>query len=377
MERSILVCFQYDKVNLKEKMQKTDIVDHWTRERANAKWRLYKFTKVTVFASLLKSVPMDWKDTVLPECHLKSHNVICLNFETKTRQPCNENFCFFQVLALHLYDNVKLEKETSKKFSLFLPNCEEGDCWEVKGVYMNDIPKFEDLLQLTIFLYDIAFVDGKLIGELFRRSIQNFDKNVKLQRQNNHVCYVNNFNASFHFFRCSTWDAFFLKTGDARRFYPYSTCQPMPIGLFKRGDYENVTQRFTSRQNKSSSSENMVLSFFQQLRSDCKKQCYVSTGRQNKIDFFSLDGVWNHCNTVLKLWDGIITLFFVTKHDLLRVMGVKKRKQGEMCRDYIQQKGFQIGDLWECEWWSLYKTDASVRNHLRENFPHKRSLGEE
>ena len=33
--------------------------------------------------------------------------------------------------------------------------------------------------------------------------------------------------------------------------------------------------------------------------------------------------------------------------------------------------------MWECEWWSLYKTDASVKSHLRENFPHKRPLSEE
>ena len=57
--------------------------------------------------------------------------------------------------------------------------------------------------------------------------------------------------------------------------------------------------------------------------------------------------------------------------------GVKKRQQDEMRRDYIQQKGYQIVEVWECEWWSLYKTDASVKTHLRENFPHRRPLTEE
>ena len=33
--------------------------------------------------------------------------------------------------------------------------------------------------------------------------------------------------------------------------------------------------------------------------------------------------------------------------------------------------------MWECEWWSLYKTDATVKSHLRGNFPHKRPLREE
>ena len=49
-----------------------------------------------------------------------------------------------------------------------------------------------------------------------------------------------------------------------------------------------------------------------------------------------------------------------------------------MRRGYIQQKGYQIVEVWECEWWCrLYKTDASVRSHLRKNFPYRRPLSEE
>ena len=45
---------------------------------------------------------------------------------------------------------------------------------------MTVVPKVEDLIQLNIFLYDIDFVDGGLIGELCRRSIQKYEKSVKL-----------------------------------------------------------------------------------------------------------------------------------------------------------------------------------------------------
>ena len=57
--------------------------------------------------------------------------------------------------------------------------------------------------------------------------------------------------------------------------------------------------------------------------------------------------------------------------------GMKKRQQDEMRRDYIQQKDYQIVEMWQCEWWSLYKTDASVKSYLRKNFPYKRPLSEE
>ena len=33
--------------------------------------------------------------------------------------------------------------------------------------------------------------------------------------------------------------------------------------------------------------------------------------------------------------------------------------------------------MWECEWWSLYKTTTCVKEHLRESFPYKRPLREE
>ena len=80
MERSKLVCTQADMTTLKNRMQKMDIVDICTRERANTKWIFYKLTNLTVFASLVKDVPMGCKDTVLPEPLLKNHNVNYLTY---------------------------------------------------------------------------------------------------------------------------------------------------------------------------------------------------------------------------------------------------------------------------------------------------------
>ena len=208
-ERSKLVCAQADMTNLNDRRQKMDIVDICTRERSNKKWKFYKLTNLTLIASLLKDVPMGCKDTVLLYPLLKNHNVICLTFERNTRQPYNENLCLFRALALHLHGNEKLEEETSKIFNLFLNNIEKRDPSKFQGVHMTDIPKAEAMLQLNIFLYDIDFVDGELIGELARRSIQKFEKSVKLLRYNNHICYVKNINAMFKAFRCTTCDTFF------------------------------------------------------------------------------------------------------------------------------------------------------------------------
>ena len=154
---------------------------------------------------------------VLPEPLLKNQNVNCLTFERNARQPNNDNLCLFRALSLHLHGNEKLEEETSKFFNLFLNNCGEGDQSNFQGVHMTDVPKVEEMLHLNMFLYDIDFVDGELIGELCRRSIQKYEKIVKLSRYNNHICYVNNINALFKAFRCTTCDTFFSKTGNLER----------------------------------------------------------------------------------------------------------------------------------------------------------------
>ena len=168
---------------------------------------------------------------------------------------------------------------------------------------------------------------------------------------------------------------------DASQLYPYSMCQPMPTGSYRRGEYDSETKRFTARQNKSRSFENMVLSYFQQSRPDCKIESNVTTGRQKKIDCFSVDGICYHCNAVFEAM-GCFYHYCLCQEahpslsdaDIDR--GVKKRPQDEMRRDYIQQKCYQIVEMWECEWWSLYKTDASVKSHLGENFPYRRPLSE-
>ena len=166
MKRSKLLCTPGDIANLKKKLQTMDFVDICTRERANTKWKFYKLTNLTVFAALLKDVPMGCKDTVLPERLLKNHNVNCFTFERNTRQAYCDNLCLFRALALRLHGNDKFQEETSKIFHLFLNNSEKGEFSKLQGVHLNDIPKVGDLLQLNTFLHGIDFVDGELIGEL-------------------------------------------------------------------------------------------------------------------------------------------------------------------------------------------------------------------
>ena len=120
LDRSKLVCTHDDLAKLKDFLNKTDVIKSCSRERRNAKWRFYKLTNITVFAALLKDVPMGCKKAVLPEPLSRNGTINCLTYEESTRQPYNDNSCLFRALALHLHGTQRLEEETSNLFILFI-----------------------------------------------------------------------------------------------------------------------------------------------------------------------------------------------------------------------------------------------------------------
>ena len=169
---------------------------------------------------------------------------------------------------------------------------------------------------------------------------------------------------------------------DASQLYPYSMCQPIPTGLFTRWDIDSETGRFTPRQNKTRSLEFMVMSYFQRTRPDCKIESFYNRGKQKKIDGFSVDRFCSHCNTVFEAM-GCFYHFCscqelrssLTEEDIKR--GSRRRELDELRQSYIQEKGFTVNEMWECEWWRLYKTTTNVKLHIREKFSYRRSLTEQ
>ena len=120
LDRSKLMCIRDDLAKLNSFLGKTDVIESSSRERINTKWRFYQLTYLTVFAALLKGVPMGCKDAVLPQPLHKKHTVNCLLSGENTKQPHKQNLCFFRGLALHLRGNERMEGKTSKIFNLFL-----------------------------------------------------------------------------------------------------------------------------------------------------------------------------------------------------------------------------------------------------------------
>ena len=99
------------------------------------------------------------------------------------------------------------------------------------------------------------------------------------------------------------------------------------------------------------------------------------------IDCSNADGFCGHYKQCLEQWVvSIITTLStgttcsncLTGEDIQ--CGSKKRKIDEMRKQYIEEKCYTVVKMWEYEGWNLYKTDVSVKEHLRESLPYKHPL---
>ena len=149
---------------------------------------------------------------------------------------------------------------------------------------------------------------------------------------------------------------------DASQLYSYSMCQPMPTALYTCRDLDSETGRFTPRQNKTGSFEKIVMYYFQP-RPECEIESFITTSRQKKIDCFSIDGIGPHCNTVFEAM-GCFYHFcpcqelrpFLTKEDIQH--GSKKKELDALRRHCIQETGFKVIEMWECECWRKLSLEA-------------------
>ena len=73
-----------------------------------------------------------------------------------------------------------------KLFTLLMNKLFELSASRFQGVHTNDIPFAEDLVTLLIQRYDKDIVDGNIIAELGKRSVQKYGKTLKLLKYNNH-----------------------------------------------------------------------------------------------------------------------------------------------------------------------------------------------
>ena len=61
---------------------------------------------------------------------------------------------------------------------------------------------------------------------------------------------------------------------NASQLYPFSIFHDVPTGLFTRWKFDTDKQKLKSRHNRSRNFENMVITFYQETRPECKIECF-------------------------------------------------------------------------------------------------------
>ena len=79
-------------------------------------------------------------------------------------------------------------------------------------------------------------MDGNIVGELAKRSVQKGENTVRLLRYNNRISHVNNVNAVFQTFRCPNCDTFFNRTINLERHL--TTCSERVKNVYPRNVYQ-------------------------------------------------------------------------------------------------------------------------------------------
>ena len=77
---------------------------------------------------------------------------------------------------------------------------------------------------------------------------------------------------------------------DASQLYPFSMCQEMPTGLYTRWEIDAKLGKFKALQNRRRRFVNMVMDYFQNAWPECTIESLYTTGKQHKIENFSVDG---------------------------------------------------------------------------------------
>ena len=196
LERSFLITNKEDMTEFLQRLDDLNIVELSTRERSSTKWKLLFLTKVTIFAALLKFVPVGCKDTLLPLNIVKRSGVNCLTYKYN-KESYNDKLCLLGAVCMHKTGNERVEEETKKLLNAYLTANPHLSVQNFRGVGLEDLHIVERLAEVNILVYDLEVSNGGNIGELAERSLRRFNSAATLLRYNNHICYVTDVNKVF------------------------------------------------------------------------------------------------------------------------------------------------------------------------------------
>ena len=131
---------------------------------------------VTIFAALLKNIPMGCPKSVLPRSVLKNHSVNCL-LSNKAKEPYKDHLSLFRALAVYKNGHSDLDSHISRYFTNFITKS-GFDPKTFRGASVVDLTDVEEIVQRNIFIYNFDIQEGDYVGELARRILEDMIKQL-------------------------------------------------------------------------------------------------------------------------------------------------------------------------------------------------------
>ena len=146
-----------------QRLDDLNIVELSKRERSSTKWKLLFTTNVTIFAALLKGVPVGFKNILLPPNLVKRSDVNCLTYKPN-KERYNDNLCLLWAVCMHKTGNERVEEETKKLLNAYLTANPHLSVQNFQGVALEDLHFVERLAEVKTLVYEIEVSDGGIVG---------------------------------------------------------------------------------------------------------------------------------------------------------------------------------------------------------------------
>ena len=188
----------------------------------------------------------------------------------------------FGALVLHLHGNERLEDKNFKIFNLFLKKTGGTDPANSRSVFTEVVVAVENIVQTDLFLYDIDFVHGSMIGELAKRCLAKYSNTARLSRYNSHNRYISKINALFRAYRCQSSDEFIKRPSNPERHL--TTCKervkhafPTKVYQLRETLSDNLGSFIISYSDDQKLLKNMALIDFESICVQVDKCCDTDT----------------------------------------------------------------------------------------------------
>ena len=216
-ERPFVVTRHGSLRTLKNKIKKIDLYEYIMRNRPNSKWVPVFITNINYDVASM-NYALGVTESSLPKHVKDSRHILTFEKNPNTKKPYSDNLCFFRCLAWHeMKTEAGLDVLTRHKYNSWLNFTDQSGAKSFKGIKLDDIPDLENCFQINISVFQLLENHSVMV---IYKSTANFENDLCLDMQQNHLSYVKDLDMYAQRFQCNKCTRLFKKIKSLKKHYP-------------------------------------------------------------------------------------------------------------------------------------------------------------